>query len=263
MEKPGPTGASAEIPKELQILRRLGRAALHAPLLREKTLHAAPDGLTRAEQLNKKGHGMLILINHPSRRDPVQAMGSIVNSDQFKNRFITGPIAAHQTMHGVVLKTAKILGVSLHEVVTQKTIESGKNNGHGLGFGSISYIKGATKMLEKGGIAIMAPQGTREPVLEYQGQDSVDQLLRLAGRKNPNIAIHFMAFGYKGRWGIKPLENYETRKGLNPFRRYDTIHGPTYTLEEAKQIAKKCQNMDEWAFTELAKIVPPAYLPKK
>lgn len=263
MEKPKPTLAQSELPKKLQISRRLGRAALHAPFLRERTIHADPKGLSRAEELNKEGYGILVLINHPSRRDPVQAMGSIAKSEQFENKPITGPIAAHQTMNGNVPKFAEKLGVKLHKVVTQKTIDEGKNDGHALGFGSIAYVKDATRTLRAGGIAVMAPQGTREPVLDYHGQESVQELLKMAGNRNPHIAIHFMAFGYKGFWGIKPLDDYSKRKGLNPFRRYDAIHGPTYTLEEAKILAEKQQNMDAWAFAELARIVPPGYLPKR
>lgn len=263
MEKPRPAGTHGELSRRLQVSRRLGRMALHAPMLRERTLHADPEGLARAEELNGEGYGVLVLINHPSRRDPVQAMGSIASSPQFEDKRITGPIAAHQTMHGIVPKVAEILGVSLHEVVTQSTIDKGKNDGHELGFGSIAYVKDATRTLRDGGIAVMAPQGTREPTLEYNGQESVQGLLRMAGHKNPNIAVHFMAFGYKGRWGINQLDDYSKRKGLNPFRRYDAIHGPTYTLEEAKQMAAKHQNLDAWAFAELSKIVPPSYLPKK
>lgn len=243
---------------------RRGFQTLTYPLLfREKTIHADPDGLARAERLHRDGHGIVELITHPSRREPHQAMRTTAQSPEFSSQKITGPIAAHQTMRGIVPLLGRATGTYLHPVVTPRTAEKGKANGHNVGFGTIEYTRDATKTLTEGGIVVMAPQTTRKPVLEYIGEDSVDKLLRVAGKKNDKIAIHLIAFGFKGFWGIRDLDDYSKRPGLNLGRQYKAIHGPTFTLAEVRELAKDYRNIDEWAFSELAKIVPKAYLPKR
>lgn len=254
-----------ELTRKQKVVRRATRTMLHAPFFREKTVHQDPDGMKRAEDLHREGYGILILLNHPSRRDPMQALETVTKSKEFRNARITGPIAKHQTMHGLVPPFAKWSGVYLHEVVTQQTIDraqkKGKADGLRVGDGSIAYVRDATKTLH-GNVAFLAPQMTRQSTIEYKDQDALSMLVKIASKHNSKIAIHFVGFGYKGRFGLKEVDDYSKRKGLNLFSRYKTVHGPTYTLSEAVEQAGGMDKLDRWSFLELAKVAPKAQLPK-
>lgn len=248
--------------------RKTARTALEPWFLPSEQIHLT-DGVQRAEMLHHSGYGILALITHFSRRDPVQAMDVFMKSQEFKHTPITGPIARHQTVKGMVPPVGRRMGVDMHPVVTKQTLEKapeGNPENLTLGQGSLGYIKAATRALQNGEVVIMAPQASRKTHLEYNGEDSVNGLLRIAARKTDKIGIHLMSFGIPG------TSDYGQRKGFNFFRSYDVYHGPTFTLEEALQqssdLASKnglegdgMLNIDRFVFEEFSKIVPPAYLP--
>lgn len=228
------------------------------------------DGMKRAEELHRDGYGILALITHFSRRDPVQAMDVFMKSKEFVDVPITGPIARHQTVKGLVPPVGRRMGVDMHPVVTPQTMEKALTVGNPemlkLGDGSLGYVRAATKALQNGEVVIMAPQTTRRPTLEYNGEDSVRGLLRVAGKKNDKIGIHLMTFGIPG------TENYADTKGFNFFHSYDVFHGPTFTLTEALELSEAnaakhgieaggMDNIDRFVFDELEKISPFHYLP--
>lgn len=250
-------------------LRKTARFALEPWFLPSEAIHLS-DGMQRAEELHKDGYGILALITHFSRRDPEQAMDVFMRSREFQHTPITGPIAHHQTVRGLVPPVGRKLGVEMHPVVTKQTLEkaltAGKPENLTLGQGTFGYIKAATRALQNGEVVIMAPQGTREPHLEHTGQDSVNGLLRIAERKTPKIGIHLLSFGIPG------TADYGQRRGFNFFKSYDVYHGPTFTLQEAlgasaDYSARKglegsgMDNIDSFVFDEFRKIVPASYLP--
>lgn len=265
----------SEAPKNISFSQKTARFAARTALepwfLPSEELHIT-NGMKRAEELHKEGYGILALITHFSRRDPIQAMDVFMKSPEFRDTPITGPIARHQTVRGLVPPVGSRLGVEMYPVVTKQTLERqltvGNPENLTLGQGTFGYIKAATRALQNGELVIMAPQGTREHHLQHNGQDSVNGLLRIASKKAPNIAIHLMSFGIPG------TTDYSEKKGFNFFRSYDVYHGPTFTLDEAVRLSGEhavktglevdgMGNIDRFVFDEFAKIVPPAYLHQK
>ncbi len=264
-----PENPQQEINFSQKAARQVARRVLEPWFLPSENIHVT-NGMQRAEELHQEGYGILALITHFSRRDPEQAMDTFMSSEVFKNTKITGPIAKHQTVRGMVPPVGRRMGVDMYPVVTPATIQKELDKGVPcdlrVGSGSLPYIRAATKALGSGEVVIMAPQITRRPTLEYQGEDGVNGLLRVAIKKTPNIGIHLMSFGIPG------TEDYGERKGFNFFRSYDVYHGPTFTLSEALEKSSEhaaknkleidgMGNIDRFVFDEFAKIVPPTYLP--
>lgn len=248
----------AEITPRQKVARKATRAILSVALPQERQ-DADSNGLARAEQLHQEGYGIIVLINHFSRTDPIHAMEAMVKSPEFANQRISAPIAKHQAVTGIV-GLGQATGIMLHEVVTQQTIESaekkGKTQNLKLGDGNMPYVRDATQTLLDGGIVIMAPQATRRPILEFDPQKQPVRALLLWARNNPKIAIHFIALGIEG------LGDYSKKRGTNIGTRYQIIHGPTFKRSEAEEQAGGGKDIDRWAFEELVKIVPKEYLPK-
>lgn len=242
-----------------KITRAVSRVAL-APILRQEIVNPESQGLARAEELHRDGYGIVVLINHFSRTDPIHAMRRIAGIEEFKDQQVVAPIAKHQAVPGLIAYS-RINGIRLHKVVTaetvKKAIEKGKSGGAEKGQGVPAYLHAVVDILTKGGIVVIAPQGTRQSTLQYDEEEM--QAVRatlIRTRHNPNIAFHFVAFGITGE------TDYSNRRKLNIGTQYQIHHGGTFTAGEALEQAGGLKNADRWAIEELAKIVPKEYLPK-
>lgn len=254
-----------------KLIRRGVGAITERSIFRGESIDAIEGGLKRAEDLNEEGYGLIMLILHFSRRDPMQAMNEIIRS-KMRDREISGPIAAHQTVHGIATWIARRMGINMDTVVTKQTNEKARINGKPermVGYGSLKYMRNAKEALLNGGVMVVAPQATRETTLEYDGQKTVGGLLNFAVLRpgNEKVAMHFVSFGIDG------TDDYGEKSGFNLRDKYQVTHGPTFTVEEALAEAAKLSqdendedaginNIDRFVFDQLAQISPAAYLPK-
>lgn len=269
--------AQRQIHPELSRGEQIGRLMVRGvfyPLSRSEQVHVT-DGMERAAQLHREGYGILNLITHFSRRDPITAMDSVIGHEEFRNERIVAPIAHHQNFLSFAEKFGNMTGVNMHDVVTPETMRRAnrKGNPDGLkqGQGLLGFQRAASKALANGEVVVMAPQATRVPHLEYNeygdGEASVKGVLRIASGQTTDIGIHLMAFELPG------AIDYGQVAGFNWFKKYHVLHGPTFTMDEALQEASQMapdpeaknagfDNVDKFIMAEYAKFVPESYLPK-
>ncbi|MBI4038007.1 hypothetical protein HY382_03110 [Candidatus Curtissbacteria bacterium] len=122
------------------------------------------------------------------------------------------------------------------------------------------YLREGIKTLGKGGALMMTPQATREISLSEapQSRPLATLLIRADDLEN-GIAILFVGIGIEG------VTDYDSPKirGFNLRKKYKVTIGSCFTKKEAEAAASGIKLVDSWAFSELAKVVPPSYLAKQ
>lgn len=144
-------------------------------------------------------------------------------------------------------------------LATGETLKKQKYKDLSTTTGLFEYIKEAISVLKDGGIVMMSPQTTREISLSDVPQSRpLASLLIKTSRLENGIAIMFVGIGIKG------VVDYTSPKirGFNLGKTYEVTVGSSYTKEEAQEKAGGIKQVDAWAFSELAKVVPESYLAK-
>jgi hypothetical protein len=210
----------------------------------------------KAKKILKEGNGLIVVINHFSKKDPFQAIREIFYHRVTDSKKLIAPIAYHMD-HKVLHYLAPALDVTRKVIVTRNTLDEGKNNGLELNFGKKEYYADTIKLLRKGGIILLAPQATRMPNLGQPHNRAAGGILKFAQESEfTNFAFLFMGIGIKG------IDDYSTGKirGLNLLKRYTVNIGPCLT---SKEILEKAggdfRNVDGIIYEELGKVVPKAY----
>lgn len=263
------TGKRPSISFSAQIARRIAAIAL-SPVLRSEITNN-PDAIDKAEKILESGHGLLIISSHFSKRDGPQLLDLIFRNKMMANKKMIAPFAYH--MNPLIYRViGKLLNVTPMSIVTQSTIDKGKNNGKKLGDGLTDYFTKAVESLREPEIVGLTPQGSRERSLGKQFKyPAVGTFMMTAERKHlDNYGVLFIALGIKG------ANDYSEKKAgnFNLLKKYTVNIGACLTnkeiLERAtilakaeEEISKKPETpfrfVDSVIHEELRKIVPDAY----
>lgn len=212
------------------------------------------DGLERAKELLKEGHGIVFVINHFSLKDPPQVAKLIFENQGLGSKKIHFPIAyhMHRRWHDEIV--GKLLGVTFKPIVTKSTLDKEKNDGHPLSHGKKEFLQDALEGLEKGEVVVVAPQETRQSSLGAPKERGIGTLMAEAKRKKIKIALLFIGIGIGG------VTDYSKVKGFNFFRKYFYNIGECLTSDEIMEKAGGVfGKVDRIVYEELQKIVPPDY----
>ncbi len=241
----------------LQRGARIAATAILSPTFLRSEVTKNKDSIKKAKEALKSGKGLIVIINHFSLKDPPQATNELFHHTVTGSKRIIAPIAFHRD-NPWLHRIGKIFGHDLAPIVTENTIREGKNDGHKKNDGIGEYIAESTKLLKKGGIVILAPQGTRMPRL---GQPDPNNLavgsLMASARKNGVKDYVFLFMGL----GIQNTDRYSQKtRGFNPFKKYTLNVGACLTSEEILiRAGDNFRNVDAVIFRELDRTVPPNY----
>lgn len=235
--------------------RKLTVAALSPVFRSEKTDNA--NGIEKAKELLKKGYGLIVVINHFSLKDPPLAINEVFLHREMGSKKVIAPIAYHMD-NTLYHKLGKLIGVVLKPIVTENTVREGKNNGHELNEGKREYLDECIKLLKKGGVVVLAPQGTRMPYLGQPDKPIIGMIMAKAKKGGvERFAVLFMGFSIEG------VDDYSDKKvrGFNPFKKYSVNIGACLTNQELmeKEAGGNIRAVDKIVYEELSKIVPINY----
>ena len=235
-------------------VRRLA-VPLAAPLLPARIL-ANMGGLQRAGYLARGGMGVLVLINHFSLRDGFDTFRLLFGNPALRRLPMLAPAASHLIDWRLRLLTS-LLAVELAPITSPEATanlglppESREN--------ALAYSQAAIARLDAGGVVLLAPQAGRRPCLVPPVKmRPVSLLLAQAKRKQvTNFCLLFVGLGLAGAAGY----SLETNGGLNLGQRYEVRVGEAFTFDEAVALAGDLRRVEGWVYTQLAGLVPAAYL---
>lgn len=213
-----------------------------------------------ADRLLAQGYGVVTVINHFSRRDPVQILALLMGDHVVSNRPFLAPVAFHQQSR-LVQTLADSFALQLAPVVTGHTRRRLKERTPRQ-TGLDRYLASAVATLGSGGLVLLAPQGRRRALLGAPPFGRPMQLLLGAALDAGVERVALLFIGLS----IPDATTYDRRVvgGLNLFRRYEARYGMPVTLRQALEEAEGREGLDAWAFARLARLVPPVYaLPGK
>ena len=215
------------------------------------------ENLRAAERLMQEGFGLVVLMNHFSKRDAADVIkGILFRSQTIRDRPIIAPIAYHQKKPWVDV-LGNIYQVKLRSIVTQDTIDRGLNDGLPLNHGLQQFINDGLEIIGKGGTIVIAPQTKRMERLVPPQFPAIGYLAMQAKRRGiNNVAYLFIGVGIPG------VANYseETVGNINILRRYSLRVGVTLTQQALYEEAEgDARNIDAVVTNHLASVVPPAY----
>lgn len=239
----------AEVGVGSQFRRGLARRIIGTPFRSE--VWESADGLARAEQLLTEGWGLVILANHFSLGDPPRIFKDVIFASQvMRQRKILVPVAFHQFGKGLMF-AGKRLDIELAPVVTEETLRRNNNIGS-RHEGLFEYISKASGILQRGGVVLLFPQGTRSRDLESSETRAVSFLLRFTN----NGQFDHLAFLLTG---IGLADRYPGKiDGYNLMKKYQIVIGETYTKEEIlNKAASLAISVDHWVFGQLANLASP------
>ncbi|MDX1615444.1 MAG: hypothetical protein R3300_14120 [Candidatus Promineifilaceae bacterium] len=214
--------------------------------------------LAQSEGLNAQGYGIVLLINHFSTRDSLQALQLLFASPVFSRRPILAPVAFHQYgRYGALIRfLARRLGLQLCPIVTGGTVKR-LGASYQRGQGLPAYLQAAAGCLAQGGIILLAPQGGRRRRLGRPRGRPVGNLLAYAKRHGvSDVALLLLGLG------LSEAEDYDdpSLRGYNLGRVYDLHLGQLITLQQLTQQGLRLRQIDAWVFERLAELVPTAYM---
>jgi hypothetical protein len=245
------------------------------------------EGLSGAEKLILDGYGLMVVINHFSKRDGIQAAISMCDNRVFKKKPILLPIGLHQfEQHREVQVLAPISGVQLMPISTRNTVEFVSEEygemedwpeeiieRYERGKGMREYMDGAVQMVNAGGIVIVAAQGRRRESLgEAPEEHTMGALLAYGwGRIDiDRVAILCVGLSIPGETDYSE----ENAGGLNWRRLYEIRVGNVNTLKQAlssaygkdvggeldpKEYREARRQFDQWVYSQLRELVPEEY----
>ena len=229
------------------------------------------NGLPKAEGLSKDGHGIVVVFNHFSARDPVEILDFIFGNPVMRHKPVLSPVAYHMytDREGFWETPGEFLDISFCPIVTEETMKLGRNKGYPLGYGMKEYFEGAVTTLQKGGIVMAAPQGTRREFLGDSTKPIIGTLIAQTDHKKKKFIETDHEYKKLDSYGllfvglgIKDANDYQKQNvgGLNPFKEYQLTIGPTFTKKEVMDaVGGEYREVDPWVFEQLNKIVPTVY----
>jgi len=246
-------------PVQISAMSKLAREAVLfvTPVVFPDYVETIPGSLARSEQLLREGNGLVVVINHFSKRDPVNALSALMRlSPEFKNRRVLAPIAHHQ--HTPMRESfTQALGVDLRPIVNHDTVAKGRQGKLRRGHGLRQYLDDGIDLLSQGGILLIAPQGGRRASLQERDEGSMDLMVRrLAQQDVANVAFMFVGLGIAGEQDY----NQDRVGKYNVGKLYKIVVGPTISLPEiSEKTAAADISVDELVYQQLGLLVPEAY----
>lgn len=244
-------------PSHVKLRHLIGRTAVS--LFFRSEIHTQAEGIIKAERLVWHGHGLIIAFNHMSKGDPPQVIRNVVFKNKVLNKKpIVLPIALHENK--ILFKVLQgMTNGKLMPIVTQNTIDLGKNKGRDLNDGLKEYLNEAVAALGRGEIVLIAPQGTRQSSLGNPEKPAIGTLLASAARQKINrFALLVVGVDIQGASSYKK----EDVGGLNLGKKYILRPGECFTYEEIMEhesVREEFRQVDNLVFAELRKVVPLAY----
>ena len=246
--------SKSEIDPLAKTLRSTARTLLSPALRSEHRPNS--HSLARAEILLEQGYGLIVAFNHFSKRDPFQVLKEMFSNKTILGKQIVSPIALHQSNESLI-KIAASHGIRMHDIVTQDTLDTGKNRGLEKGEGLIEFTQDALDCLASGGIVMIPPQEGRRVALGPPERRTINTLLAQAKRRKiENIAVMTLGLGFANS------SDY-SKRGFNSFRQYTVGIGHTFKMEELLAAAGGSGKVDDFLYQELAINVPSDYLSPK
>lgn len=237
----------------MSALRRRLAATLLAPLLPARIV-GGMENLARAEALVGEGQGLLVLMNHFSKRDGLQVLRLLFSRPLLRQRPVLVPVASH--LAGPPVRTmARLFAVNLALMTTPAAVAT-LGLDPATGEAALAYARRAINTLAGGGLVLLAPQAGRQPTLGEPQMRVTSLLLAQARRQRAtNFALLFVGLGLPG------TDDYALAAvgDLNLGRPYLVHVGPTFTYEEALAAAGSLRRLDPWVFAQLRSLVPEGY----
>jgi hypothetical protein len=247
----------------------------------------AEGGLDRASEFLSDGRGLIVIMNHPSMGDHLRMAKTIFESDAIKNSPVSIAVAHHQ-YPWLIAQLMDYAGIDSHGVVTESTVQKGKNTLHptqklqllleyakaklnrneesdttpislkslreewqkplGETYGSREYVKNAGVTLNQGGVVVLGPQGTRSKELTMWNKRPVRFLLTAVDKRKH---VGFLFVGIDERQG---------GKGMNIANTYGITIGKAFTYEEMQEFTNEHSiSIDEAVFEKLHEAVSRAH----
>lgn len=260
-------GKAANVGFLKHVARELTTAALRPTVLRSEVTDN-DHSIDRAKAILRDGNGLIVVINHFSLKDPLLAVIEVFRNTIMGSRKIITPIAYHMD-RSIFRKIGGVNGVTFMSIVTKNTMKEGKNNDRKLNDGMLEYIAKSVELLKRGGIVVLAPQGTRMSHLGQPDNLTVGTFMA-AAKKNEleNYAFLFIGFGIKG------VDDYSKKREFNLFEKYIVNIGACLTSEEVlteaekmaeesgetlKKLRSPLRFVDKVVYKKLREIVPQNY----
>lgn len=263
-------GKAANVGFLKHVARELTTAALRPTVLRSEVTDN-DHSIDRAKAILRNGNGLIVVINHFSLKDPLLAVIEVFRNTIMGSRKIITPIAYHMD-RSIFRKIGGVNGVTFMSIVTKNTMKEGKNNDRKLNDGMLEYLAKSVELLKRGGIVVLAPQGTRMSQLgEPDPKNLAIGALMAATKKNGvdnKCAIIVMGLGIKG------VDDYSQKKGINLLSKYTVNIGDCLTFEEVlteaekmaeesgetlKKLRSPLRFVDKVVYEKLREIVPQNY----
>ncbi len=250
---------NAHISKPQELLR-LGLDYATQPVMRREIVNK--ENLKKADDMINSGRGIVIIANHFSKREPVEFFSVAFASKTMRKTKIVYPVALHQKT--LINPVGKVLGADPYYVVTDQSIESAerkwvKNPSKNITIpkataGVPEFTQAALENMRNGGITIMFPQGTREPQL-HSPVTNPAMLNIFLNAKRKHIPFGVLVVGIDAAG----ITDYRKEKKFNIGKKYTYTIGETYTDEEFIEKAGGLRNVDQFALSEIEKLVSPLY----
>lgn len=245
-------------PCHVNLLHQIGRTVTSLPFRGEMDNQA--EGIIKAERLVQHGYGLIIAFNHMSKGDPPQVIKNVVFKNKiFNKKPIVLPIAFHENKIWFNVLQGMTNG-KLMPIVTQSTIDLGKNKGRELNDGLKEYFNEAVAALGRGEIVLIAPQGTRQSSLGSPERPAIGTLLASAAKHKINrFALLVVGVNIQGASSYKK----EDVGGLNLGKKYILRPGECFTYREIMEhegVQGKFRQVDNLIFAKLSEVVPSAYV---
>lgn len=217
------------------------------------------NGLDSAIHHAALGFGTVLAFTHPSKGEPPRIADMVFKTDVLGERPIAVPIALHQ-VRTIQTSFAKLLCTPNIPIITDSTKitfegtsrETSKEQAAQL---MRDYFERTLAILSEGGVALISPQGTRQPRLE-KVTSAISTLINRAKKgRVERLGILFI--------GVEILEGKgQIKGGINFGVTYNLNIGRYFTFEQLLfEAGGKLSNLDCITRRELACLVPQSYLP--
>lgn len=255
-----------EIPEAVQTFRWLA-ATTYGRLLpfeiRDIPLDGkAEAGLFTARKMVYRGNGLIVAHTHANKGDSPRVVKMLYTDPVISTREFVIPIAIHQVKPWQSIVADLLCSPNLPVVTkeTQKVFQ-------GRGLPQIpreetksimdGYISQGVDTLQRGGIAVIAPQGTRQPFLG-ELTSAISLLVGRSVRENvDNLAILFIGAEI-------PEGKIAKLNSINHGLLYRLNIGNCFSLKRLLEEAEgRLRNVDNVVRRELASLVHPNYLVSK
>ncbi|OGG04411.1 hypothetical protein A2Z33_05425 [Candidatus Gottesmanbacteria bacterium RBG_16_52_11] len=210
--------------------------------------------LEKARQMLLGGNGLLIVMAHPTKRDPVDITREMLDDPVMGSRRISAPIAVHQ-YRWYARMLGKLFSVEMNPIVTanNKLMYPGRYSRKEERDMLKEYAREVVEVLGSGGIALVAPQADHATQLGSP-KGTMELLFNRIRRAGvTGFGILFVGFDIPG-------ENGFPDDGFNVGKKYRINIGNIFDFRDAVDVSTALGlSEDDWAYMELAACYYPGH----